>query len=249
MRFDLRVTVPLLLLSSLTSAFSQTTDHDIQSQGSKSRSFNSPDLPDAPARPALDGTKLSTYVPMMPESLLPVRAVQGSSAPRGGFRAATRSSFDGSAYLLVALTSLIAEGENTHPALGKGVPGFWGYSWRGFVDRTDGNYWVMFALPAVLHEDERFHMMQHGRKFYRLVYAASRVLIARDGNGRRTVNAAELLGRGASQGISLTYYPRSDRSAQAFAEKYGNTLLRDAAMNVFREFRADIETRILHHRL
>ena len=41
-------------------------------------------------------------------------------------------------------------------ALGKGIPGFWAYSWRGWVDKHDGNYWVVWALPTVLHEDERY---------------------------------------------------------------------------------------------
>jgi hypothetical protein len=150
---------------------------------------------------------------------------------------------------MVGLTSLIAEAGNEHPLLGKGPHGLWAYYWRGFLDRTDGNYWVIFALPAVLHEDEQFHSMQHGRKFYRLAYACSRVLIARDFSGGSTINAAELLGRGASQAISLTYYPGSDRSADAFIGRYGYALLRDAGTNVFREFRADLETHVLHHRL
>lgn len=168
--------------------------------------------------------------------------------PRQAFISATRTSFGPSAYATVGLTSLIAEGENEHPALGKGVPGLWAYSWRGFVDRTDGNYWVIFALPSVFREDQRFQVMQHGHKFYRLVYACSRVLITRDFHGNRTINAAELLGRGASQGISLAYYPDSDRNAEALAGKYGYALLSDAATNALREFRTDIETHILRRR-
>ena len=162
---------------------------------------------------------------------------------------ATRASFGPSAYALTGLTSLVAEAQNQHPALGKGVHGLWAYSWRGFLDRTDGNYWVIFALPSVLHQDEQFHAMQHGRKFYRLMHACSRVLIAPDYSGRNTINTSELLGRGVSQAISLTYYPSSDRSATAFVGKYGYALLRDAGTDVFREFRADLETHVLHHRL
>lgn len=159
-----------------------------------------------------------------------------------------RSSFGPSAYAMAGLTSLLAEGANAHPALGKGVPGYWAYYWRGFVDRADGNFWVVFALPAVFREDERYLAMQSGRKFYRLEYAASRVLIARNDRGGKTVNAAELLGRGASQSISLAYYPKGERSAGEFAEKCGFALLRDAASNIFREFWPDIQTHVLHCR-
>lgn len=56
---------------------------------------------------------------------------------------ATENSFDYSAFLFVGITSLLAEADDAHPAFGKGVPGYWAYSWRGFVDNTDGNYLVM----------------------------------------------------------------------------------------------------------
>lgn len=180
---------------------------------------------------------------------VPAAAPVDAPTPRQTFMTATRVSFNPPAYAVVGLTSLIAKGLNEHPGLGNGAPGLWAYYWRGFIDRTDGNYWVIFALPAVLHEDEQFHVMQHGRKFYRLVYACGRVLTTHDYQGRRTINAAELLGRGASQSISLTYYPQSDRSPEAFGRRYGYALLRDAATNAFREFRTDIETHVLHHRL
>jgi hypothetical protein len=36
-------------------------------------------------------------------------------------------------------TSPLTEEINNHPQLGKGVPGFCRYHWRGFVDKTDGD--------------------------------------------------------------------------------------------------------------
>ena len=158
-------------------------------------------------------------------------------------------SFGRSAFALVAATSLVAKAEDAHPALGKDGSGLWAYYWRGFLDRADANYWVTFALPGVFHEDGQFHVKQHGRKFYRLAYACTRGLIARTYQGNHTINGAELLGQGVSQGISLAYYPPADRNAAAFARHYGYALLSDSATNVFREFRADLETHILHHRL
>jgi hypothetical protein len=160
--------------------------------------------------------------------------------PRQSFKIATQNSFDYSSFVFVGLTSLIAEGQDAHPALGKGISGYWGYSWRGFVDKTDGNYWVIFALPTVFHEDSRFFTKGEGPLLKRGVYAASRILITRNYDGHETLNKSELLGRGAAQSISLSYYPSSDRSAGALAEKYAYALLRDAATNTFREFWPDI---------
>jgi hypothetical protein len=249
MRFVLRV-IAFFLALSLTPAISQSLK---ESPGAPDPLLRTPgffDLPNAPAPGPLDGTELSASSLAMP-LVQPVStaATTDSRVSRPAFIEATRISFSPSAYMLVGLSSLAAEAQNVHPVLGKGMPGFTAYYWRGFVDRTDGNYWVIFALPHVFHEDEHFRVMQHGRKFYRLVYAGSRVFIARDYRDGNAINAAELLGRGAAQAISLTYYPRQDRSANVFGERYGYALLGDAMTNIFREFRADLETHVLHHRL
>lgn len=179
------------------------------------------------------------------------RAVSAGAVPppptaKQAFILATQNSFDYSSFAFVGLTSLIAKGEDDHPDLGKGPAGYWAYAWRGFVDKTDGNYWVIFALPTAFHEDERFYARGEGRKFFRGVYAASRVLITPDYHGHNTLNASELLGRGIGQGISLTYYPSGDRTIADFAEKYGYAVMRDAATNTFREFWPDIATHVLH---
>lgn len=168
------------------------------------------------------------------------------ATPRQAFNIATRQSFDYSAFIFVGLTSAIAEGENSHPALGKGIPGFWAYSWRGWVDKTDGNYWVVWALPTVLHEDERYYALGRGPVLKRAAYAVSRVFATPDYNGHLTINGAELIGRGVAQGISTTYYPSSDRTASELATKYGYALLRDAATNAFRELWPDIAVHVLH---
>jgi len=168
------------------------------------------------------------------------------ATPRQAFGIATRQSFDYSAFVFVGLTSAIAEGQDSHPALGKGIPGFWAYSWRGWVDKTDGNYWVVWALPTVLHEDERYYALGRGPVLKRAAYAVSRVFVTPDYNGHLTVNGAELIGRGVAQGISTTYYPSSDRTASELATKYSYALLRDAAMNTFRELWPDIAVHVLH---
>jgi len=104
-------------------------------------------------------------------------AIPPPSTPREAFKIATQNSFDYSSFVFVGLTSMIAEGEDAHPKLGKGVPGFWAYYWRGWLDKTDGNYWVIFALPTVFHQDERYFAKGEGRKWKRALYSSPRVLI------------------------------------------------------------------------
>ncbi|HYM77140.1 MAG TPA: hypothetical protein VE377_14295 [Candidatus Dormibacteraeota bacterium] len=166
--------------------------------------------------------------------------------PKQAFVIATRNSFDYSSFIFVGVTSLLAETSDAHPALGEGIGGFGRYYWRGFLDKTDGNYLVIFALPSVLHEDERYYAKGKGPFLKRGVYAASRILITPDYHGKDTFNASEIFGRAMAQGISTTYYPKADRTVGALAVKFGWAMGRDALTNVFREYWPDIATHVLH---
>ena len=166
--------------------------------------------------------------------------------PKEAFKIATKQSFDYSAFVFVGITSLLAESTDAHPALGKGLPGFGRYYWRGFLDKTDGNYLVVFAFPSILHEDERYYAIGKGPFLKRGVYAATRILITPDYRGHNTINASELLGRAVSQGISASYYPSSSRTVGALAVKFGWAMGRDVLTNVFREFWPDIAVHVLH---
>ncbi|MGC9197856.1 MAG: hypothetical protein ACP5E5_02825 [Acidobacteriaceae bacterium] len=179
------------------------------------------------------------------------RAVSAGVVPppptaKEAFMDATDNAFDYSDFVFVGLTSLIAEGDNAHPVFGKGVRGYWSYYWRGFLDKSDGDYWVDFILPTAFHEDERYYAKGRGTLLKRAIYAASQVIITPDYNGHNTINGAELLGRGVAEAVSVTYYPSQYATFSVVASKYGYAVLRDAGMNVFREFWPDFSVRVLH---
>jgi hypothetical protein len=173
-------------------------------------------------------------------------AIPPPPTPKQAFKIATQNSFDYSSFLFVGITSAEAELSRVHPKLGHSFEGYPQYYWRGFVDKTDRNYLVIWALPTILHEDERFYAKGKGRILTRAVYAASRVLITPNYHGHNTFNASEILGTAMAQGISRTYYPKSDRSIGSLAVKFGYAISRDAYTNVFREFWPDIATHVLH---
>ncbi len=166
--------------------------------------------------------------------------------PKQAFKIATQNSFDYSSFVFVGITSALAEWTVAHPQLGQGLPGYGRYYWRGLLDKTDGNYWVIFALPTVFHQDERYYAKGEGIFWRRGFYAGTRIFVTPDYHGHNSFNVSELLGRGIAQGISLTYYPSGTRTAGALATKYGWALGRDTLTNVFREFWPDIATHVLH---
>jgi hypothetical protein len=138
-------------------------------------------------------------------------------SPKQALVIATRNSFDYSSFVFAGITSLLAQASDAHPALGEGVAGYGRYYWRGFLDKTDGNYLVIFALPSVLHQDGGYYAKGEGPFLNRGIYAASRILITRDYHGKDTFNASEVFGRAMAQGISTTYYPKADRTPGALA--------------------------------
>ncbi len=229
---------------------SQTTPAAQQPASQPANPQTTTRLPEAPA-PAQSAPK-----PLpQPKRILGVmpnyRAVSAGVHPppptqKEAFKIATEDSFDYSAFVFVGITSLLAEADDSHPTFGKGVGGFGDYYWHGWADKADGNYWVVWILPTALHEDERYYAKGTGNIMGRAVYAASRILITPNYSGKNTFNGAEILGRGISQAISLTYYPSSTQSLSGFSSKYGYALGRDALTDVFRELWPDISYHVLH---
>jgi len=247
----------LLLLTAVV-CFAQSEAPPESAQSGSGSVQNQPGTP-APAQSAnsslpaaQQATDASKQQPKRILGIMPnYRAVSAGAippppTPKEAFKIATQNSFDYSSFIFVGVTSAMSEWTDAHPGLGEGMAGYGRYYWRGFVDKTDGNYLVIFALPTVFHQDERYYAKGEGGFWKRAIYSASRILITPDYHGHDSFNVSEVLGRGISQGASAAYYPSHDRTAGALAVKNGWAMGRDALTNVFREFWPDIATHVLH---
>jgi hypothetical protein len=174
------------------------------------------------------------------------RSVAGGAVPHApgwkyNFKIATRQSFDYSSFIFLGLTTLSAEGINSHPALGKGADGFYAYLWRGFLDKTDGTYIGAWLLPSLLHEDTRYYAMGDSRSVpIRILYVMSRQVVARTYSGSQTPNIAGLGGKVLTQIISREYYPAGSTDFGVLATKFAYASMRDIAFTSVREFYPDI---------
>jgi hypothetical protein len=184
------------------------------------------------------------------------RSVSAGSKPhppgwKYNFTVATHQAFDYSSFIFLGLTSISAEGLDEHPALGKGIGGFYAYTWRGFLDKTDGTYLSAWLLPSLLHQDTRFYPLGHGNSIVkRELYVISRQVVARTYGGRQTPNIAGLGGKVLTQVISRNYYPTSATSFGVLAEKFGYSVMRDVIFSNIREFYPDIAAHYIRkHRM
>jgi hypothetical protein len=173
------------------------------------------------------------------------RSVAGGAKPhppgwKYNFIVATHQATDYSSFIFLGITSLTAEGMNMHPVLGKGMSGFYAYTWRGFLDKTDNTYLSAWLLPSLLHEDTRFYALGTGHCIpIRILYVISRQAVARTYSGRQTPNIAGLGGKALTQVVSRYYYPPSASTFGVLATKFGYSVMRDIAFSSIREFYPD----------
>jgi hypothetical protein len=234
-----------------------TQDQESSSSSLKPQSApaSSPQQPVRP--PAIDGVPVDSDgdpIPLdrqQPQRILGFmpnfRSVSGGARPhppgwKYNFKIATRQSFDYSSFIFLGITSLSAEGIDSHPVLGKGADGFYAYTWRGFLDKTDGTYLGAWALPSLLHEDTRYYALgnQHHSIAARELYIISRQGVTRTYGGSQTPNIAGLGAKVLTQIVSRTYYPAGATSFSVLATKFGYSAMRDVAFTSIREFYPDI---------
>lgn len=245
-----RVDVPAAISSS-TAPFS--FDVDVPGYATEGQQGNNTNPHGDKLKPAVELDANGNPIPLsrqQPQRILGFmpnyRSVSGGAVPprptfKGNFKIATHQAFDYSSFLFLGLTSLSAEGLDSHPALGKGVSGFYAYTWRGFLDKTDGTYLGAWLLPSILHEDTRYYAMGDGNsKIKRVLYVISRQGVARTYGGRDTPNIAGLGAKVLTQVISREYYPASASNFSTLAVKFGYSAARDVGFTMFREFFPDV---------
>lgn len=160
------------------------------------------------------------------------------------FMDATQDSFDYSSILLPGLLAAYSMGRDATPEFHQGAAGYARYFWHAAVDQTSENYMVEFIVPVITREDTRFYTMGRGGFLKRTEYALTRSVITRSDNGKEEFNISEVVGAGASAGLSSLYYPTRERSFANTGEEWGLDVGIDAASYVVREFWPDINHKL-----
>jgi hypothetical protein len=162
------------------------------------------------------------------------------------FITASEDSFDYSAiFVPLAIAGYDLE-SNPDPEFGTGGVAYGRYLWHAAVDQTSENFFVEAIVPSVTHEDNRYYTLGHGGFFKRTGYALTRVVVTRSDAGKEVFNASEVVGAGASAGLSSLYYPVRERSFGNTADQWGLNVGIDALSFVVKEFWPDINHALFH---
>jgi hypothetical protein len=162
------------------------------------------------------------------------------------FKTGALDSFDYSSFIFVGIQAGISQASNAYPEFHQGAAGYGRYYWHTLADQTDENLWVEGILPVVLHQDSRYYTLGHGGFIKRGLYAVSRTVITRTDSGKETFNASEVVGAGASAGISSLYYPTRYRTWTKVGQRWLTNALLDFGTFAAKEFWPDVNRAIFH---
>ncbi len=161
---------------------------------------------------------------------------------------ATEDSFDYSSVFIPALLAGYDLAVNATPEFHEGAAGYGRYFWHSAVDQSSENYMVEFVVPSLTHEDTRFYTLGRGGFLKRTGYALSRAVITRSDSGKETFNLSEVVGAGASSGLSNLYYPSAERSLSSIGSEWGLDIAIDAASFCVKEFWPDVNRHLFHNK-
>jgi hypothetical protein len=162
------------------------------------------------------------------------------------FVTATEDSFDYSSIVIPGLLAAYSLGTNATPEFGHGGLGYARYLWHSAVDQTSENYMVEFVVPVVTREDTRYYTLGRGGFWKRTGYALSRAVVTRSDSDKEVFNFSEVVGAGASAGLSSLYYPSRERSIGNTGKEWGVDVGIDAVSFVVKEFWPDINHWLFH---
>jgi hypothetical protein len=129
-------------------------------------------------------------------------------SPKDKFIVAGKDTFDYSALFIAGIQAGFAMNSKSYPEFGQGLKGYGEYYWHTLADTASENFFVGGLGPIVFKQDNRFYTLGHGSFGKRSFYAITRVLVSRKDDGDETFNFSEVIGSGASAGLSSVWYPK-----------------------------------------
>ena len=144
----------------------------------------------------------------------------------------------------IAGISAITIGINSHTAYGPGWKGYGKIVGVSLAQDGTGQFFGVFAIPALLHQDPRYYRMPHASIRRRIFYAISRTAISRDDGGDWMPNYAALLTYGINSEMSNLYVPGIHPNWQSTLARTLTGIATDPANNLLAEFLPDVATHV-----
>jgi hypothetical protein len=174
-----------------------------------------------------------------------IRPIEGPGQSRplgasGKFHLAMKNFTDPLNIAGTVLDSAISNATSSaNSAFGTGWSGFGTRVGMSMADEGVSEFISTFAISTIAHQDPHYHRDPGASTGRRILYALSRVVIARSDSGKPMFNFAEVVGTTASSMLEATYNFNSNRPG-AVSNRVLVSIGSDAGWNLRSEFLPDI---------
>jgi len=139
-----------------------------------------------------------------------------------------------------AVNAVILDAVGASSGYGSGFEGFAKRYGASIGDSISGNFFRLYAFPALLHEDPRYFRAAHGSIARRTGHVFAATVWTRKDNKTFRFNWSKLLAGCASSGLSNAYYPAENRGTQLIVSRVALSYLSEIGFNALKEFWPDI---------
>lgn len=140
--------------------------------------------------------------------------------------------------------SAISIGADPHTAYGPGLPGFGKIVGVSLLQDATGQFFGVFAIPSLAHQDPRYYRMTNASIPRRVLYSVSRTFISRHDDGSPMPNYSALLGYPIGAELSNLYVPGIHPDGASTATRILTGIATDPANNLLTEFLPDVAKHI-----
>lgn len=156
------------------------------------------------------------------------------------FHLFTRTVLDPYNLIMPAVNAAILSGVGASTGYGSGFGGLAKRYGASLADSISGNFFRLYAYPALLHEDPRYFRAAHGSVWKRTRHVFGATIRTRKDDGSFRFNWSKLLASASSSALSNVYYPPENRGARLTISRMGLSYLGEVGTNALKEFWADI---------
>ena len=140
--------------------------------------------------------------------------------------------------------SAITIGTDSHTAYGPGLKGFGKSVGVSLLQDATGQFFGVFAIPVVVHQDPRYFRMPHAPFTKRFLYSVSRTVVSRSDSGKSMPNYATLLNYPIGAEISNLYVPGIHPDAPSTVKRIFTGYALDPVNNLVNEFLPDVASHV-----
>jgi hypothetical protein len=140
--------------------------------------------------------------------------------------------------------SAITIGSNSHTAYGPGLKAFGTIVGVSLSQDAIGQFFGVFAIPVIAHQDPRYIRMPHAPLKKRIIYSVSRTFISRRDDGQSMPNYATLLTYPIGAELSNLYVPGIHPDAASTVTRILTGYALDPTNNLLTEFLPDVASRV-----